>query len=48
MWTEDSLYLIVDVKDALLKADAANPWDQDSVEIFIDENFSRTPYYEGG
>ncbi|MEK3716626.1 endo-1,4-beta-xylanase [Paenibacillus sp. FSL R7-0333] len=47
MWTEDSLYLIVDVKDALLKADAANPWDQDSVEIFIDENFNRTPYYEG-
>lgn len=47
MWTEDSLYLIIDVKDALLKADAANPWDQDSVEIFIDENFSRTPYYEG-
>ncbi|MEK5464112.1 endo-1,4-beta-xylanase [Paenibacillus sp. FSL R7-0210] len=47
MWSEDSLYLIVDVKDALLKADAANPWDQDSVEIFIDENFNRTPYYEG-
>lgn len=47
MWMEDSLYLIIDVKDALLKADAANPWDQDSVEIFIDENFSRTPYYEG-
>ncbi|ETT74681.1 endo-1,4-beta-xylanase [Paenibacillus sp. FSL R7-277] len=47
MWSEDSLYLIVDVKDALLKADAVNPWDQDSVEIFIDENFNRTPYYEG-
>lgn len=47
LWTEDSLYLILDVKDALLKADAVNPWDQDSVEIFIDENFNRTPYYEG-
>lgn len=46
MWSEDSLYLIVDVKDAVLKADAVNPWDQDSVEIFIDENFGRTPYYE--
>lgn len=47
MWSEQSLYLIVEVKDALLKADAVNPWDQDSVEIFIDENFNRTPYYEG-
>ncbi|NQX44382.1 endo-1,4-beta-xylanase [Paenibacillus tritici] len=47
MWSGDSLYLIINVKDALLKADAVNPWDQDSVEIFIDENFNRTPYYEG-
>lgn len=47
MWSEQSLYLIVEVKDALLKADAVNPWDQDSVEIFMDENFNRTPYYEG-
>jgi endo-1,4-beta-xylanase len=34
------------VKDPVLNKDNSNPWEQDSVEIFVDENNHKTGYYE--
>jgi len=43
-WSEDSLYVLVEVKDDVLLDRFDNPlerwWDEDCVEIFIDENNS--------
>ncbi|MEK3882982.1 endo-1,4-beta-xylanase [Paenibacillus sp. PL2-23] len=47
MWNDDSLLIFLEVKDSLLKVDAPEPWYQDSVEIFLDENHQRTGYYQG-
>lgn len=46
MWTDDSLLLFIDVTDPLLKSDDPQPWLQDSIEIFIDENHQRTSTYQ--
>lgn len=46
MWAEDALYVLLDVKDAVLNKDNANAWEQDSVEIFVDENNGKTDAYE--
>lgn len=47
MWSNDSLLMFIEVKDSVLQADAPEPWFQDSVEIFLDENHQRTAYYQG-
>jgi endo-1,4-beta-xylanase len=46
LWDEGHLYLFAKVSDALLSAASANPWEQDSVEIFVDQNNAKTTYYE--
>ncbi|WP_366294178.1 endo-1,4-beta-xylanase [Paenibacillus sp. AN1007] len=46
MWSGQDLYLLVDVTDPQIITDAADPWDQDSIEIFLDENHQRTPFYQ--
>jgi hypothetical protein len=45
MWDKDALYMFVDVTDDILKNGAANPWDNDSVEIYIDADNSKTTKY---
>uniref|UniRef100_A0A7C5V2R5 Beta-xylanase n=1 Tax=Caldicellulosiruptor owensensis TaxID=55205 RepID=A0A7C5V2R5_9FIRM len=46
LWDETAIYVWADVYDPLLNKDNANPWEQDSIEIFVDENNHKTPYYE--
>ncbi|PQP85119.1 hypothetical protein C0Q44_11705 [Paenibacillus sp. PCH8] len=46
MWSGQDLYLLIDVTDPQIITDNINPWDQDSVEIFLDENHQRTPFFQ--
>ncbi|MDM5276266.1 endo-1,4-beta-xylanase [Paenibacillus silvae] len=46
MWSGQDLYLFIDVNDPNIITNATDPWDQDSVEIFLDENHQRTPFYQ--
>ncbi|WP_238654150.1 endo-1,4-beta-xylanase [Paenibacillus piscarius] len=46
LWDDENLYVLVQVSDAQLDKSNANAWEQDSVEIFVDENFGRTTFYE--
>jgi endo-1,4-beta-xylanase len=46
LWDEDNLYVLVHVYDDELDQASANPWEQDSVEVFVDENNAKTPSYE--
>ena len=46
MWDENYLYVIADVHDELLNKSNKNEWEQDSVEIFIDQNNNKTAHYQ--
>lgn len=47
MWDSDNrLYLYAEITDSVLGNSNAFPWEQDTLEIFIDENFGRTTQYE--
>ncbi len=46
MWDESHLYVFIRVSDDNLQGVNENPWEQDSVEVFIDENLGRTSTYE--
>lgn len=48
LWSkEDStLYILARVTDPLLSDASGNAWEQDSIEIFIDQNNGKTGYYE--
>jgi endo-1,4-beta-xylanase len=46
LWDRDHLYVFAHVTDSLLSQVAANPWEQDSVEIFLDQNNGKTKSYE--
>ncbi|MDR0411300.1 MAG: endo-1,4-beta-xylanase [Treponema sp.] len=46
LWDESSLYVLVNVNNAEMNKANLNAYEQDSVEIFIDENNGKTPYYE--
>lgn len=46
MWSGQDLYLFIDVTDPNIITNATDPWDQDSVEIFLDENHQRTPFFQ--
>lgn len=46
LWDDQNLYVLIQVNDAQLDKSNANAWEQDSVEIFVDENFGRTTFYE--
>ena len=47
MWDEKNLYVLLSVSDAQLDKASANAWEQDSVEVFLDENNARTSFYQG-
>ena len=44
-WDEDALYVKVSVQDHFLDASAANSYEQDSVEIFLDEQNDKSAVY---
>lgn len=48
MWDENNIYVLVDVKDKLLSKESINAYEQDSVEVFIDEDHAKTATYDKG
>ncbi|HEX2944525.1 MAG TPA: endo-1,4-beta-xylanase [Clostridia bacterium] len=47
LWDNKYLYVLYQVNDAQLDKKSANPWEQDSVEAFLDENNGKTTFYQG-
>ena len=46
LWDDEKLYVLVDVKDGELNKDSGDAWQQDSVEVFIDENNAKSSSYQ--
>ncbi|HEX2944524.1 MAG TPA: endo-1,4-beta-xylanase [Clostridia bacterium] len=46
LWDEKNLYVLVQVSNAELDKASANAWEQDSAEVFVDEDNEKTSYYE--
>lgn len=46
LWDENNLYVMVKVENAVLNKNHPSPWEQDSVEIFIDEGNHKTNYMQ--
>ncbi len=46
LWDNKNLYVLYQVNDAQLDKASENPWEQDSVEAFVDENNGKTTFYE--
>ncbi len=46
MWDSDFVYILTEVTDPLLSKASANAYEQDTVEIFFDENNGKTTGYE--
>lgn len=47
LWDEGHLYVYALVSDLLLSDASANEYEEDSVEIFVDQNNAKTSTYEG-
>lgn len=48
LWDEDNLYVRIQVSDSSRSVTGENPWEQDSVEVFVEESFDRSTSYETG
>ena len=48
LWDEENLYVLVQVTDSELDKSSANEWEQDSVEIFLDERNTKETFYVDG
>lgn len=46
LWDDHNLYVLIQVSDAQLDKNSPNPWEQDSVEVFLDENNAKTSFYQ--
>jgi endo-1,4-beta-xylanase len=46
MWDENYLYVYAEVTDRKLSKVNSNTWEQDSLEIFLDQNNAKTSSYE--
>jgi endo-1,4-beta-xylanase len=46
LWDSGHLYVFARVTDSLLSKASVNPWEQDSIEIFVDQNNAKTSTYE--
>ncbi|WP_139083906.1 endo-1,4-beta-xylanase [Paenibacillus sp. HGF5] len=46
LWDENHLYVYAMVSDSLLSDASPNVWEQDSVEIFVDQNNGKTDAYQ--
>ena len=42
LWNEGYLYILADVVDSALSTKSGNAWEQDSIEVFLDENKQRS------
>ena len=46
LWDAGYLYIFATVSDPLLSKVSPNPWEQDSVELFVDQNNAQTTTYQ--
>lgn len=46
LWDDNNLYILMQVTDTQLNKANANAWEQDSVEVFVDENNEKTTFYQ--
>ncbi|HEX9058677.1 MAG TPA: sugar-binding protein, partial [Clostridia bacterium] len=46
LWDDKYLYVLAQVNDTQLDKNSANAYEQDSVEVFVDQNNGKTPSYE--
>lgn len=46
LWDDNNLYVLVQVRDDQLNKSNPNVWEQDSVEVFVDENNEKTPTFQ--
>ena len=46
LWDDEHLYVLADVKDNAISTKNGNAWAQDSVELFIDEDHSKSTSYD--
>ena len=46
LWDEEALYVYATVKDSVINTASGNEWEQDSIEVFIDENNAKAESYE--
>lgn len=46
LWDDQNLYVLIQVSDAQLDKSSANAYEQDSVEIFLDENNAKSFSYQ--
>ncbi|MGD0031990.1 endo-1,4-beta-xylanase [Paenibacillus illinoisensis] len=46
LWDDDNLYVLVQVRDDQLNKTNPNVWEQDSVEVFVDENNGKTSSFQ--
>ncbi|GAA4071698.1 endo-1,4-beta-xylanase [Nonomuraea soli] len=47
LWDSGTLYVLATVTDPVLSEEAANPWEEDSVEIFVDQGNDKAKSYDG-
>ncbi len=46
MWDANCLYVYAVVSDTILSDVSVNPWEQDSIEVFVDQNNAKTTSYQ--
>ncbi|WP_339316711.1 endo-1,4-beta-xylanase [Paenibacillus sp. FSL R10-2734] len=46
LWDDENLYIFVQVNDTQLNKSNINEYEQDSVEIFLDQNNAKTSFYQ--
>ena len=46
LWDENFVYCLIEVEDPVLNKDSANPYEHDSIEVFLDQNNGKTSFYE--
>ena len=45
LWDDNALYILAEVTDRYMSVQSRNPYEQDSLEIFVDENNEKTKDY---
>jgi len=48
LWDEEYLYVYAEITDSELNNDSPNPWEQDSIEVFMSETVHRSAEYRDG
>jgi endo-1,4-beta-xylanase len=46
LWDSGHLYIYAVVTDPVLSDTSSNPWEEDSIEIFVDQNNAKTASYQ--